>query len=109
MHRLTCTNADEALDDNTCLLQIPKRKNRKPTPGERPDFDTGWGLEIIEGCSTRAMYCMVVGFMLGGIFGIFWSIWERDISSGFAVASWIMGSEAVAVAIVQIIVFLHAR
>ena len=109
MHAFTCSESDHDLNDDTCYQQIPKRSNGRPTPGRSPDWDTGWGLEIEEGYFDGLIFFLVGGFLIGSIFGLVWSVWKRDISSGFAVASWIMGSEAVAVAIAQTLLFLHTR
>jgi hypothetical protein len=109
MHRLTCSRHDPVLDDTICFEQIPKRRNGPPTPGVNPDWSTGWGMHLEEGCFDTVAALIIVGFVIGGIFGLTWSIWQRDISSGFAVAAWTMSSESVAVAVLQTLLFFQIR
>jgi hypothetical protein len=109
MHVFTCKDSSQILNASGCFQQIPKRKNGQPVLGQSPDFDTGWEMEIEEGCHDRLVNLLAIGFLFSITFGIGWSIWKRDISRRFAVAWWIMGSEAVVVAVAQTLLFLHSQ
>lgn len=109
MHIFTCKDDRPVLNSDACLQRIPKRYSGQPVPEQVPDLDTGWGMELEEGCFDRLVILLAIGFLAGTVFGIVWSIWKRDVSSGFAVAAWIMGSEAVAVAVAQTLLFLQTR
>jgi len=51
----------------------------------------GWGVHIIEGPDKFAIYVTVFFLIiLGGVFGIFWSIRKRDVQGGFGMGAWVM-------------------
>lgn len=102
MHRFT--SPDACLQGNICLRQMPKRVGERPTPGIDPDFYTGWGMHIEEGLNIERIYLLLlVGVVSGGTFGIVWAICKRSLQDGFAVAGFIVGIEAIAVASLQLL------
>jgi hypothetical protein len=107
MHRFTAPN--ECFHDDICLRQIPKRVGERPTPGIDPDFHTGWGMHIEEGLDfERICLLLFFGIVSGGTFGIVWAVWRRSLQDGFAVAGFIVGSEGVAVATLQLLLAFGA-
>jgi len=102
MHRFT--SPEDCFDDDICFKQMPKRVGEPPKPGIDPDFYTGWGMHIEEGLDfERICLLLSFGIVTGGTFGIVWAICKRSLQDGFAVAGFIVGSEAVAVATLQLL------
>jgi len=108
MHRFTSPEA--CFHDKICLNQMPKRVGERPTPGIDPDFYTGWGMHIDEGLNfERICFILFIGIVSGGTFGIVWAICKKSLQDGFAVAGFIIGAEAIAVASLQLLLAFEAR
>ena len=106
MHRFS--SQINCFNDNICLRGFPKRIGERPTPGINPDLYTGWGMHLEQGLDLQRI-CLVLffGIASGGTFGLVWGIC-KSVQDGFAIASFIVGSEAVAVAILQILLTARA-
>jgi hypothetical protein len=110
MHRFTCSMDEDCLDDTVCFERIPKRMDR-PVPwdhSDAPDLGIGWGLQLEEGYSNRVCIVLLVGVFVSAVIGAIWSIFAKDLQSGFVVASWMVTSEAILVGTVQLLLILRA-
>ncbi|KAH6868335.1 heterokaryon incompatibility protein-domain-containing protein [Alternaria rosae] len=102
MHRFI--SPMECFDDDICLKQMPKRVGEPPKPGIDPDLYTGWGMHIEEGLDfERICLLLFFGIVSGGTFGIVWAICKKSLQDGFAVAGFIVGIGAVAIATLQLL------
>jgi hypothetical protein len=101
MHRFS--SPKDCFHDDICLRQFPKRIGERPTPGIDPDLYTGWGVHLEQDLDLQRV-CLVLFFFVasGGSFGLAWGICKRSLQDGFSIASFIVGTEAVAVATIQL-------
>jgi hypothetical protein len=100
---------EDCLDDAVCFERIPKRMDR-PVPwdhSDAPDLGIGWGLQLEEGYSNRVCIVLLVGVFVSAVIGAIWSIFAKDVQSGFVVASWMVTSEAILVGTVQLLLILR--
>ena len=106
MHRFS--SPINCFQDDICLRQFPKRVGERPTPGIDPDFYTGWGMHLEQGLDLQRIFLVLFfGIASAGTFGLVWGVC-KSLLDGFSIASFIVGSEAVAVAIVQILLSVGA-
>ncbi|KAJ5055998.1 hypothetical protein J3E74DRAFT_477852 [Bipolaris maydis] len=98
MHRFS--SPKDCFQDNICLRQFPKRIGERPTPGVDPDLYTGWGVHLEQDMDLQRI-CLVLffGIASAGMFGLVWGICKKSLQDGFSVASFVLGSEAIAVPI----------
>ncbi|XP_014558083.1 hypothetical protein COCVIDRAFT_95433 [Bipolaris victoriae FI3] len=101
MHRFS--SPKDCFQDNICLRQFPKRIGERPTPGVDPDLYTGWGVHLEQDMDLQRI-CLVLffGIASAGTFGLVWGICKKSLQDGFSIASFILGSEAIAVATLQL-------
>ncbi|EMD59331.1 hypothetical protein COCSADRAFT_257459 [Bipolaris sorokiniana ND90Pr] len=101
MHRFS--SPKDCFQDNICLRQFPKRIRERPTPGVDPDLYTGWGVHLEQDMDLQRI-CLVLffGIASAGTFGLVWGICKRSLQDGFSIASFVLGSEAIAVATLQL-------
>ncbi|USP80639.1 hypothetical protein yc1106_07913 [Curvularia clavata] len=106
MHRFS--SPINCFQDDICLRQFPKRVGERPTPGIDPDFYTGWGMHLEQGLDLQRIFLVLFfGIASAGTFGLVWGVC-KSLQDGFSIASFIVGSEAVAVAVVQILLSVGA-
>jgi hypothetical protein len=98
-----CFKNPAACEDNFyCLEQFAKRVDGPPLPNQDPDHSIGWGLLLEIGFDWgRLIICLYIGIVSSLGFGIPWAIVRGSIQDGFAVATYIIGLEALAVATAQ--------
>jgi hypothetical protein len=69
--------------------QVPKRLAGRLEA--KPDgIEVGWGVYFHEGWHWEAVFglLLIVGFVGSMLFGILWSVFEKDIQGAFGVASY---------------------
>jgi hypothetical protein len=101
MHRFS--NSNHCRDSTYCLHQIPKRKHGRLRYGSAPDNFTAWGLYFHETFDMSRL-CLrgMVAIMLSLVFGIMWAAGKKSIQDGFAVASYVLASQALTMGTVQV-------
>jgi hypothetical protein len=99
MHMLTspeCIHAEETL----VLDQLPKRTCGKLEGKVRQPAE-GWGLHFQEGQDFGILVGVVfIGLMASLLFAVLWSYFEHDVQGAFGVASYVVTTVAVFVALV---------
>ncbi|KAL6158007.1 hypothetical protein ACJBU6_03815 [Exserohilum turcicum] len=100
MHRFS--NSTHCRDSTFCLDQIPKRIGSRPKMGSKPDGFTGWGLFFEESLDMfRLCIWGTAMFLVSLVFGVAWAKEKNSVQDGFAVASYILGFQVLAMGTIQ--------
>lgn len=72
----------------------PKRRLKVPTSTALPAGQDGlfWGIHLVEGPLWERIFWLMTSVFGGGslIFGILWTVLQKDISGAFAVSAWML-------------------
>jgi hypothetical protein len=83
-------HADEVLLD--CFSRVPRKLRERLSVAPGIGSREGWGICFIEGVSwPRVCALGLVGVLASTIFGIAWTVVQKDIQGGFGVASYMLG------------------
>ena len=89
MHLFT-TYSSQPLTTPLYLRHIPKRKDKALCLlPDRVDGNTGWGLHFVENLNSSfaVTVIFIVSLVLGIVFAVFWTMYERDVQGAFGVAA----------------------
>jgi len=96
LHYWQCHSDERSLQKPKWLNRLPKKLDqsleemRRTTPTD--DDVLGWGILVVEGLNKKFVTWMTLFMMLlGGAISIWYSIWQNDVSSGFAMGAYIVG------------------
>lgn len=85
------------------LDQLPKKKD-KPLKYESgvpvgPAKNTGYGLRLVEvrDSSLVTTSLFIIALLVGLGFGIFWSVFERDLQNAWSIAAYVVSTMTLAV------------
>lgn len=96
-------NPEHAMEASITCLRTPKKRKNKleicPIQGTK----VGWGIQIVEGWIISRIWLLALAFFLVGslVFGVCWSIFEKDVQGAFGVAAYIVALLALLVGSVQ--------
>jgi hypothetical protein len=83
---------DHADDLPVCYSRVPRKLRERLAAAPGIGRSEGWGICFIEGVSwPRVCALGLVGVLASTIFGIAWTVVQKDIQGGFGVASYMLG------------------
>lgn len=90
-------------DQFIAFLRTPKKRKERLVVCPQNGTSVGWGLQIIEGWIVSRLWLLALAFAVIGstIFGVCWSVLEKDLQGAFAVSAYIVGLVGLVVGTVQ--------
>ena len=85
------------------FLRTPKKKKEKLVICPQKGTSTGWGIQIVEGWIIGRLWLLALSLVVFGsmVFGICWSVLEKDLRGAFAVSAYIVALIALAIGTAQ--------
>lgn len=99
-------NPSHAEDGPACLDKFPKRLHEQLKICGGRLTELGWGLSLEEGWDQFKAWCVaLVTFALGSaLWGILWTVFEKNIQDAFAVSGYMISFAVVTVGLSQAMV-----
>jgi hypothetical protein len=83
---------DHADDLPVCYSRVPRKLRERLAAAPGLGRSEGWGICFIEGVSwPRVCALGLAGVLASTIFGVVWTVVQKDIQGGFGVASYMLG------------------
>jgi hypothetical protein len=83
---------DHADDLPVCYSRVPRKLRERLSAAPGIGRSDGWGICFIEGVSwPRVCALGLAGVLASTIFGVVWTVVQKDIQGGFGVASYMLG------------------